>query len=141
MNKHYFVTTSDPVRRATWMRIFDTDVLPIKSPHPALSPCLDMAYRLDTHRLSVNVRTRLVGWLVMFRRLDYDEARTMVQEGYPIRAEGCHVVEQESCTPAFLFPVRSWHQPRWPGKAGKVPQNAHKTSQTLRRSRLPSVGA
>lgn len=139
MNKHYLVTTSNPTRRATWIRIFDTDVLPIKSPHPTLSPCLDMAYRLDAHRLSTNDRMRLVGWLVMFRQIDYDEARAMVQEGYPIKAEDCHVIEQEG-TPAFSFPGHSRRYMRWPGKMTKPPQNAQKTSQTLRRSRLSSVG-
>lgn len=140
MSSQYFVTTSDPVRRATWNRIFDTDVLPIMRPRPSLSQCLSMAYRLDAHRLTDNEKRRLAGYLVLFRGMDYNEALSMIQDGYPIQADGCDVIEQALSTPAFLLPG-VWRRGYLPSPNNrKLHQNAQTTRTAMRSPRMFGFG-
>ncbi len=93
-----FVTTMEGRRRAIWMRIFGSERLPVKSARPRLQgvgrhgEMMRLAYDLDAGRLH---------WMAATRFADYLSARygypvTVGQvDGFPIRAAGCVVVENE----------------------------------------------
>jgi hypothetical protein len=109
--QRFYVVTRDPARQSLWDRLFHTDRLPVRSPRPSLTPGLCLAYRLDAAALSQNQITRLVGWLVWFRKMTHDDAAALVREGFPIAADGVElVVEQERGrwpAPAFVLSGRA----------------------------------
>ena len=104
--QRFYVTTSDPARLRLWDHLFHSDQLPVRSPRPSLTPGLCLAYRLDAAALSQGQVTKLIGWLVWFQKMTYQDAAALVSEGFPIAAAGCELVEQEATPAPFLLHLR-----------------------------------
>ncbi len=97
----FFVTTHEPGRRRLWLRLFETAVLPVISASPETRRFsgggTDDVYVLDASRLLPIQRYRLAGHVARkCRDINYPEALHLVNEGWPITAEGCELVVSDT---------------------------------------------
>lgn len=83
--KQWFIRPTDPARRATWQRLFDTDQLPVERPFPRPGSDGDPVYDLDTLVMSDNDLVRLAGFVATQQKREYGR----VYDG--IKAEGVAV--------------------------------------------------
>lgn len=113
-----FITTRDPRRRATWLRLFGSDRLPVLSGRarwqPGIVPGRDvLAYDLAVGRLSQGQRDRFAAYVARRTLRDYRDVKAEMDIAYawPIRARGCSVVEVEDSEtverPSLFVPVGS----------------------------------
>ena len=119
----HFITTTDPARRATWLRLFGRDTLPVKQARPRWEwrqgagysdPFLTLVYDLDYTRLHQGDIDRLAGWISKRQGVSYNQARSMVCDGWTIPARGCEIVEpvEQEPSPAVLFMRILWTLPQ-----------------------------
>jgi hypothetical protein len=92
------IKTTDPRRRALWLRLFGMDVLPVKWPFP--EPFVDaagnerMAYVLDSRHLTPQQTHNLASYLqARTWGMSYQDACRRVGELWTIDAENVEVVE------------------------------------------------
>lgn len=95
-----YVTTTDPKRRAAWVKIFHLDRLPVKQPRPRLQslPLLGdvLAYDLDPSRVNRFAISRLAHNRSAIRGINYETAYSeIMRDGWPIPAEGVTLAEGE----------------------------------------------
>lgn len=97
------VTTTDPQRRALWLRLFGVDVLPVKRPFPELF--IDaagnerLAYVLDSRQLTAIQINKLASYLqARIWGLGYQDAQRQARERWTIDAEGVELVDPEDET-------------------------------------------
>ena len=74
----HFITTTDPTRRALWLRLFGSEWLPVKSARPRWQ--VDragvevLAFDLDASRLHFMARSRFAGYIARRDGITYDTA-------------------------------------------------------------------
>ena len=115
------ITTTNPLRRAIWQRLFGTDTLPVKSPRPrwqCIAPGDEtLAYDLDTSRLVNGQISRLAAYVAKRAGWSYGVALAEVTRGWPIPAANCQVVEPVEQEPSsalsflrMLLKLRATHK-------------------------------
>lgn len=121
-----YITTTDPSRRATWQRLFGTDILPVRSPRPRWQ-CINpghetLAYDLDTSRLVSGQLSRLAAYVAKRAGWSYGVALAEVGRGWPIPANNCYVVEPmaDSEPSALLFRIGRFSRGDYSGVSGVV---------------------
>lgn len=99
----YMITPTDDHRRATWLRIFGTEMLPVFAARPRFQfhdarKEEMLAYDLKLSELSEPQRYRFAAWLSKRYGINYSQAHRQVETNlsWPILATGCRVVEFES---------------------------------------------
>jgi hypothetical protein len=120
-----YIATSSQARAALWKRLFGASELPVLHPEPRLQQIpgvgAKMAYDLDLTALHGFARLRLAAHVARRTGMDYalvsQDVMTMVS--WPIRAEGCVLVETAVSERKRPFLLPGWNM-LWPAHNGSV---------------------
>jgi hypothetical protein len=97
------VRTTDPQRRALWLRLFGVGVLPVKRPYPEIfadrAGDERLAYVLDARRLAPQQLHNLASYLqARVWGLSYQDAQRQAREVWTIDAEDVELVDPANLT-------------------------------------------
>ncbi len=106
------IATRNGRQRALWLRLFGSDVLPVRAaaPHEVFTPDgrARLVYDLDVVAIGANGRRRLAAYIAARRwGVTFEQALRDVAFGWTIDATDCELVTEPVTDPAQNLPVET----------------------------------